>query len=270
MRIAIVAAAAVLAAGCFGGLKKEVEQPLLYRIDAPKLAAGAALAADLKVVVSSLAPGLDEPGIATRWPGQRLDYLAGARWAEELSALLESALVESFQDSGRLRSVQGDLGRFRATHTLVDRGAALRGGLQRRRPAGRAGRVVGDAGSRFGPARAHVLHGIAASEGAAENRQSSVVAALECGVQSGRGGSCRQVASTRSPPTQRTSRAAASLSLPRTSPRNWARRRPARAGARGSPRPTSARRTGGPGRSGSRGCAGSRAAASTRCPRPRP
>ena len=119
MRIAIVAAAAVLAAGCFGGLKKEVEQPLMYRIDAPRLAPGAPLAADLKVVVGSLAPGLDGPDIATRWPGQRIDYVAGARWAEELSALLESALVESLQDSGRLRSVQGDLGRFRATHTLV-------------------------------------------------------------------------------------------------------------------------------------------------------
>ena len=119
MKIAIVAAAAVLAAGCFGGLKKEVEQPLLCRIEAPRLAAGAPLVADLKVVVGPLAPGLDGRDIATRWPGNRIDYVAGARWAEELSALIESALVESLQDSGRLRSVQGDLGRFRATHTLV-------------------------------------------------------------------------------------------------------------------------------------------------------
>ena len=36
MRIAIIAACALLAAGCFSGLKKEVEQPLLYRLDAPK------------------------------------------------------------------------------------------------------------------------------------------------------------------------------------------------------------------------------------------
>ena len=33
--------------------------------------------------------------------------------------MLQSALVESFQESGRLRSVQGDAGRFPATHTLV-------------------------------------------------------------------------------------------------------------------------------------------------------
>ena len=110
---------AALAAGCFGGLKEPVPQPLVYRIDAPKLAAGAPLAADLKIDIGQVAPGLDSSGIATRWPGQRIDYVAGARWAEALPQLLEAALVEALQDTGRLRSVQGDFGRFRATHTLV-------------------------------------------------------------------------------------------------------------------------------------------------------
>jgi len=177
MRIAIIAAAALLAAGCFSGLKKEVEQPLLYRLDAPKLAEGTALAADLKVVVTSLAPGLDEPGIATRLPGQRLDYLAGARWAEELSVLLESALVESFQDSGRLRSVQGDLGRFRATHTLVIEVRRFEadysgGGL----PVAQVelSATLGRASDR----RVLTSFTASAGESVAENRQSSVVAAL--------------------------------------------------------------------------------------------
>jgi len=177
MRIAIIAAAALLAAGCFSGLKKEVEQPLLYRLDAPKLAEGTALAADLKVVVTSLAPGLDEPGIATRLPGQRLDYLAGARWAEELSVLLESALVQSFQDSGRLRSVQGDLGRFRATHTLVIEVRRFEadysgGGL----PVAQVelSATLGRASDR----RVLTSFTASAGESVAENRQSSVVAAL--------------------------------------------------------------------------------------------
>ncbi|HEU4516834.1 MAG TPA: ABC-type transport auxiliary lipoprotein family protein, partial [Steroidobacteraceae bacterium] len=119
MRTLIVAAAAALAAGCFGGLKNEAEAPNIYRIEAPQLDTGPALAAELSVVVERTAPGLDVDRIAGRWPGRRLDYLAGARWAEGLTALLQSALVESFQDSGRLRSVQGDVGRFRATHALV-------------------------------------------------------------------------------------------------------------------------------------------------------
>jgi len=119
MRVAFIAAAAAIAAGCFGGLREEAPPPLVYRVDAPALAAGAALPVDLKVIVSGTAPGLDVAGIAGRWPDGRLDYLAGARWADRLPVLVESALTEAFQDSGRLRSVQGDLGRFRASHTLV-------------------------------------------------------------------------------------------------------------------------------------------------------
>ncbi len=75
--------------------------------------------ADLSIVVERTAPGLDGDGIASRWPGSRLDYIANARWADELTRMLQSALVEGFQESGRLRSVQGDVGRFRTTHTLV-------------------------------------------------------------------------------------------------------------------------------------------------------
>lgn len=178
MRIAIVAAAAVLAAGCFGGLKKQVEQPLMYRIEAPRLAVGAPLAADLKVVIGALAPGLDGPGIATRWPGQRVDYLAGARWAEELSTLLESALVESLQDSGRLRSVQGDLGRFRVTHTLVVEVRRFEadysgGGLPVAQVSFAA--TLGRTSDR----RVLTSFTVSVEERAAENRQSSVVAALD-------------------------------------------------------------------------------------------
>jgi cholesterol transport system auxiliary component len=119
MRIACIAAVAALAAGCFGGLGEQVAPPLIYRVDAPSLAAGAALPVDLMIIVSGAAPGLDGAGIAGRWPGRRLDYLAGARWADRLPVLVEAALAEAFQDSGRLRSVQGDLGRFRASHTLI-------------------------------------------------------------------------------------------------------------------------------------------------------
>ncbi len=177
MRFAILAAAAALTAGCLGGLKEPVPQPLVYRIEAPKLATGAPLAADLKIDVGQVAPGLDSPGIATRWPGQRLDYVAGARWAEELPQLLESALVESLQDSGRLRSVQGDFGRFRATHTLVVEVRRFEadytgGGL----PVAQV-----ELTATIGKTDRRVLASftVAASESAAENRQTALVAALD-------------------------------------------------------------------------------------------
>ncbi len=112
-------AGCLLVAGCFGGLKNEIPAPVNYRIGAPKLAAGEPLAADVLVSVAATAPGLDGSGIAARFPGSRIDYLAGARWPVRTHALIESALIEALQDSGRLRSVQGDSGRFRSTHTLT-------------------------------------------------------------------------------------------------------------------------------------------------------
>ncbi|MGH8131376.1 MAG: ABC-type transport auxiliary lipoprotein family protein [Steroidobacteraceae bacterium] len=120
----LLATAALLAcgllAGCLGGLKNDVPAPVIYRISAPEIAAaGETLAADLLVTVESTAPGLDGTGIAGRWPGLRVDYLAGARWPVRTPALVESALIEALQDTGRLRSVQGKFGRFGTTHTLA-------------------------------------------------------------------------------------------------------------------------------------------------------
>jgi cholesterol transport system auxiliary component len=177
MRTAIIAAAAALAAGCFG-VREPVPQPLIYRVDAPRLAAGAPAPVDLKLVVGGAAPGLDGAGIASRWPGQRLDYLAGARWADKLPVLVSAALVEALQDSGRLRSVQDDLGRFRATHTLVVEVRRFEadytaGGL----PVAEVSLAVtlGRASDR----RVLTAFTASASEPAAENRQSTVVAALD-------------------------------------------------------------------------------------------
>ncbi len=177
MRIACIAAAAALAAGCFGGMREQAAPPLIYRVDAPALAAGAALPVDLKVVVSGTAPGLDGAGIAGRWPDQRLDYLAGARWADRLPVLVGAALAEAFQDSGRLRSVQGDLGRFRASHTLVVdvrrfEADYTAGGL----PVAQVSLAVtlGRASDR----RVLAAFTATASEGASANRQGAVVEAL--------------------------------------------------------------------------------------------
>jgi cholesterol transport system auxiliary component len=178
MKMLIPAAAALLLAGCFGGLKNEAQAPNIYRIEAPALEAGVALPADLSIVVERTAPGLDVDRIAGRWPGRRLDYLAGARWADGLPALLQSALVESFQDSGRLRSVQGDVGRFRATHALVIEVRRFEadytgGGLPLARVELSA--TVG----RLSDARVLASFTVAASEAATENRQTAVVGALE-------------------------------------------------------------------------------------------
>lgn len=178
MRTLIVAATAALAAGCLGGLKHEAVAPRIYRVEAPALGTGAALPADLSVVVERTAPGLDTEGIAGRWPGNRVDYFAGARWATDLARMLQSALVEGFQDSGRLRSVQAEAGRFGATHTLVVE-------VRRFEADYTAGAVpvaqVELAATLGRNANREVIASFtaAASEAAAENRQAPVVAALD-------------------------------------------------------------------------------------------
>jgi cholesterol transport system auxiliary component len=111
--------AATWLAGCLGGLREEAAAPVNYRISAPRLEAGSPLAADVVVRVEATAPGLDGTGIAGRWPGSRIDYFAGSRWPVRTPVLVESALIEALQNAGRLRSVQGDFGRFQSTHAIA-------------------------------------------------------------------------------------------------------------------------------------------------------
>ena len=92
--------------------------------------------------------------------------------------LLQSALVESFQDAGRLRSVQGDVGRFRSTHALVIdvrrfEADYTAGGL----PLAQV--ELSATMGRLSDARVLASFTVSASESAAENRQTAVVAALE-------------------------------------------------------------------------------------------
>jgi ABC-type uncharacterized transport system auxiliary subunit len=105
--------------GCAGGLQSDEPAPLIYRVNAPQLPGGDLLDADLVVAPPSTAPGLDSQLIATRWPGLRLDYYANARWAAPVPGMVQAAVIEALQGSRRLRSAQGDLGRFRATHVLM-------------------------------------------------------------------------------------------------------------------------------------------------------
>jgi cholesterol transport system auxiliary component len=175
-------AVCLLVAGCLGGLKNGVPAPVNYRISAPRLAPGELLAADVLVAVAATAPGLDGTGIAGRWPGSRIDYLADARWPVRTPALIESALIEALQDSGRLRSVQGDFGRFRTTHTLtleVRRFEADYTGGEP--PVARVALAV--TLGRQSDRSVLVAFTVEAEERAAENRVSAVVAALDAAFQ---------------------------------------------------------------------------------------
>ncbi len=165
-------------AACFGGLRNEAAAPVAYRISAPRLAAGQPVAADLLVTVEATAPGLDGAGIAGRWPGSRMDYLAGARWPVRTPTLVESALIEALQDSGRLRSVQGDFSRFRSTHSIALEirrfEADYTGGTP---PVAQVALAV--TVGRHSDRQVLAAFSVAAEERAAANRVSAVVTALD-------------------------------------------------------------------------------------------
>lgn len=108
-------------AGCSGGLTSDAPEPATYVLTAPRPEAVTAifLPADLSVLQPKVAPELATERIATRWPGNRIDYYAGARWGGEAGRVVQSALVGGLRSTGNLRSVEADPGRFRPTHVLA-------------------------------------------------------------------------------------------------------------------------------------------------------
>lgn len=118
MRSILLAATALALTACFGGLERNVPEPAVYRLTVPVAASGPAIAANLLVLQPVLAPGLATNRIATVWPGNRLDYYAGALWGDDLGPLVQGTLVEAVRAAGRVRGVEGDPGQFRATHVL--------------------------------------------------------------------------------------------------------------------------------------------------------
>jgi ABC-type uncharacterized transport system auxiliary subunit len=118
MRSILLTTVAVMLVACGGGLKRDAPEPAVYRLAPPAVAGGPAIVADLLVLRPVVVTGLRTDRIANSWPGNRLDYYAGARWSGELGSVVQGALVQAFRGSGRLRAVEGDPGRFRATHVL--------------------------------------------------------------------------------------------------------------------------------------------------------
>lgn len=117
-RLTTILAVAVLG-GC-GGLQRDVPEPAVYVLTParPEVATTIFLPADVAVLAPKAAPELTTERVATRWPGNRIDYYAGVRWGGEAAEVVQSALVEGLRGTGNLRSVEADPTRFRPTHVL--------------------------------------------------------------------------------------------------------------------------------------------------------
>lgn len=118
MRALILIPLLLVAAGCAPKLERNGPEERVYRLAAPALEPGAALPARLAVLRPVVAPGLRTARIATVWPGNRLDYLAGAQWSGELGTVIQAAAVEALAASGRLAMVEAEPARFGTDYAL--------------------------------------------------------------------------------------------------------------------------------------------------------
>ena len=176
----IVIAAGALLGACAGGFERNTPEPSVYRLSVPVTQAGEALPADLLVLRPVVAPGLRTERIISAWPGNRLNYFAGARWSGELGAVVQGAVTEALRASGRLRTVEGDPAQFRASHVLglevrrfeADYAAAPKGA-----PVARV--VMTATIGRYGDRRALQSWTVATEAAAGTNTLGAVTAALD-------------------------------------------------------------------------------------------
>jgi len=178
MRSTLLAVMAIALTACFGGLERDTPEPAVYRLAVPEIPPGAPIAADLLVLQPALAPGLATNRIATVWPGNRIDYYAGAIWGDDLAPLVQATLVEAIRSAGRIKVVEADPGYFRATHVLGVEVARLEadysaGGL----PVARV--TMSATVARSGDRKALATMTAAAETAAGANTLGAVIAALD-------------------------------------------------------------------------------------------
>ena len=107
-------------AGC-SGLLGPSEAPKLYVLR-PKLAAavaGAKVPWALSIAAPDANSGLDSERIAIVRPPASLDYYANAAWSDRLPALLQDALVDAFEASGRIDAISRDTDGAHADYILT-------------------------------------------------------------------------------------------------------------------------------------------------------
>lgn len=113
------AAALFLLSGCGGGLLGPEKAPQLYLLR-PEFAQveGQAVNWALNVLEPTAADSLDTPRIALLNPPARLDYYANASWPDRLPKLVQSALVQAFEQSRKIASVAPDDAGLRSDYML--------------------------------------------------------------------------------------------------------------------------------------------------------
>jgi cholesterol transport system auxiliary component len=110
---------AVLASGCGSLLETSLPSSTSYVL-APLPASSTGVArseADLSIGRPDVAPGLDSERIAVL-KGRQLDYYRGAQWGGRMTELVQTLLVDSFEDQQLFRSVTSEQSRVPGEYVL--------------------------------------------------------------------------------------------------------------------------------------------------------
>lgn len=114
------AAALVLLSGCGGGdLLGPGKSPQLYLLK-PDFGPvdGPTVSWALDIAQPDAADNLDTSRIALFNPPARMDYYANAAWPDRLPQLVQAALVQAFEQSGKIASVAPDEAGLRSDYML--------------------------------------------------------------------------------------------------------------------------------------------------------
>jgi cholesterol transport system auxiliary component len=116
---AIVAGLASLCVGCGSLLKTDLPPSSSYVLaPAPAASTGVTRSdADLSIGRPDLAPGLDSERIAVL-KGRQLDYYRGAQWGGRTGEVVQTLLVDSFEDQQLFRSVTAEQSRVASEYVL--------------------------------------------------------------------------------------------------------------------------------------------------------
>ena len=119
MRRAVLVATVLACSGCGSLLETDLPASTSYVL-APTPAASAGVArsdADLSIGRPDLAPGLDTERIAVL-KGRQLDYYRGAQWSGRATELVQTLMVDSFEDQQLFRSVTSEQTRVSSEYVL--------------------------------------------------------------------------------------------------------------------------------------------------------
>ena len=119
-RLFLVGASALGLSAC-GSLLGPGEAPQIYVLHpaTPALPAGAPAGWALAVGLPDASAALDTQRIALTRSGTTMDYYANASWPDNLTLVVQAALLTAFQDSGRLATVAREQDALHADYTLI-------------------------------------------------------------------------------------------------------------------------------------------------------